>query len=123
MTYDDIRRQFGSELGNSYIDQLSQAENELRVGNTRARSLGEAAYDTGSGVAAGLANSVLAIPTLAAGAVNDRAGIFAAEQVQRLNQAIQDTQSPALNSLRNANRDRSVLDQRDTTALFEEESK
>jgi hypothetical protein len=114
MTYDDIRRQFGSELGNSYIDQLSQAENELRVGNTRARSLG---------VAAGLANSVLAIPTLAAGAVNDRAGIFAAEQVQRLNQAIQDTQSPALNSLRNANRDRSVLDQRDTTALFEEESK
>lgn len=94
-------------------------EYNRKVGGERTTS--EALADTVTDVGLGIANSVGGIAAFGLGVANDELGMAASNQLKRLNDFGQSTQSNVLQNRREALAARSNMEKRDSTAQFEAE--
>lgn len=121
LSFDAIRERYGRQQGNQLISELLAAGDSYRSGSTGDRTNENVASDLVSGVGLGVANSLGGIGALGLGLVNDGAGTWAAEQLRRLNEAVQGTQSPALQNRRQTGAALDALSFRDNESRFERE--
>lgn len=121
LTSNQLREKYGEDTADRLIRASLGGTLEYTRDITGNRTDGETAYDLGSGVGLGLANSVGGIAALGLGLANNNAGAWAADQLKNLNELVQGTQSDNLQSRHRAQAARSFLNQRDTTAQYEKD--
>lgn len=118
MTPGQLETKYGHTAASDLINAKATAQQRVFSDQTQVRDFEQAAADTVSGVGLGIANSIGGIGALAAGAVNQDAGIWASKQLDDLNAFGQGSQSPALQQRRNILAAKNLLDQRDSTQQF-----
>lgn len=111
---------YGSEA-TELIRRKAAANRRVYNAESATRSSGEAAWDLGSGVVAGAANSVAGIGNLAVGAFSDEYGTAIAQGIAGANKWLHSTQSSALNQARELQAAKSAMTSRDNLARYEEE--
>ena len=85
------------------------------------RDWSQAAADTVSGVGLGAFNGLAGIGALATGIVNTNAGNAMSQGIQSVNEAVMESQSPALQARRRLNQAMDANTQRDSTQQYEQD--
>lgn len=94
----------------------TQYQRDLTAGGIRG--LGEASYDTATGVAGGFVGGIGSVAALGTGLVDDEAGLWLGNKVQQGSQWLEETQSDSLNAARRLQRSKTGLDTRDNTKEY-----
>lgn len=123
LTPEQIVQKYGPDEGNRLIRQQLAGWQAYNNDTRAQRSGADSLIDAVTGAGLGFANSIGGLGALAAGAVNHRAGVWASEQLQGMNDAVQGLQSDGLQARRRAGSAQNQLSFRDNAALFEENKK
>ena len=115
-----LRMKYGT-AADQLIQERNAALQQYQQDTSAGRTFGEGVYDLTSDVGLGAVNMVGGLGSFGLGLVNDNAGVWAAEQMSDLNKFVQGTQSEGLNARRRAHDAREKMDERENTALFEED--
>lgn len=117
----DLYAKYGANASALILAQGAGQAAFRRDESLNSRNLSMVLGDTVSGVGAGLASSIANLGALGLGAVSDDAGTWAAEKIKEGNEWVQGTQSYTLNARRRANEAAIALENRDSTAQYEDE--
>lgn len=103
------------------IGNRAEAQQRLTGDQSIQRNWNQTAADAVSGVGLGAFNGLAGIGALAAGIVNTDAGNALSQGIQSVNEAVMETQSPALQGRRRVNQALNFNDQRDSTQEYEQD--
>lgn len=106
-------------LINARVNARGQINQQQDIPRTNTQAIGDTAID----VISGAANLVAGPIALGAGMMSPAAGASVSQSIESANRWAQDQQSDALAGRRSVNDQIGKLNQRDTTKLFQEESK
>lgn len=117
----DLYAKYGNNATNLILAQAQGVTDFRRDSALDNRTASMIAGDTVSGVGSGLGNAFAGLGALGLGLVNDNAGAWAAEKIQQGNEWVQSTQSDTLNARRRTTAAETALENRDSTAQYEQE--
>lgn len=106
---------------NALIGKRAEAQQRLTGDQSIQRDWNQTAADAISGVGLGAFNGLAGIGALATGIVNRDAGNAMSQGIQSINEAVMDSQSPALQGRRRVNQALNFNDQRDSTQQYEQD--
>lgn len=106
---------------NRLIGNRAEAQQRLTGDQSIQRNWNQTAADAVSGVGLGAFNGLAGIGALAAGVVSADVGNALSQGIQSVNEAVMDSQSPALQGRRRVNQALNFNDQRDSTQQYEQD--
>lgn len=110
-----------AKYGEGAVMQRAAGAAAVSAEGMAQRNFSQAAVDTVLGVGLGAFNGLAGIGALATGVVNTNAGNAMSQGIQSVNEAVLESQSPALQARRRLNQAMDANDQRDSTQQYEQD--